>query len=156
MSMSSRWDSVVEAMAAHHHKHSANMPGAVFAAETRTDGPFVDSVGPGWKADTICEIGSMTKPFISAAVLLALEERDMLDIEVPVCRLPGMDIWAGHPMKAESDCAMSFSTLRASLTFESILNGPRRGATLRRELHPPVLIRSWISVRPRHGSVPPP
>src|SRR5262245_62019990 len=93
MKMSSRWDSVVEAMGAHHREHPANLPGAVFAAETRDDGRFVDSVGKGWNTDTICEIGSMTKPFISAAVLLALEERDMLDVEVPVSQLPGMDVW---------------------------------------------------------------
>jgi CubicO group peptidase (beta-lactamase class C family) len=101
MSTTFRWERVVEAMSAHHQKHADNMPGAVFAAETKTDGRFIDSVGAGWTADKICEIGSMTKPFISAAVLLALEERDMLDIEVPVCQLPGMDIWASHPVKAQ-------------------------------------------------------
>lgn len=101
MSVTLRWDRVVEEMAAYQQKNAANMPGAVFAAETKTDGRFMASVGRGWDANTICEIGSMTKPFISAAVLLALEERDMLDIEVPVCRLPGMDFWAGDPLKAQ-------------------------------------------------------
>jgi CubicO group peptidase (beta-lactamase class C family) len=100
MSLKSGWDRVIEAMAEHHQKNAANMPGAVFAAETKSDGRFINSVGPGWSSDTICEIGSMTKPFISAAVLLALEERDMLDIDAPVWRLPGMDLWSGHPVKA--------------------------------------------------------
>jgi CubicO group peptidase (beta-lactamase class C family) len=79
--------------------HPANLPGAVFAAETVQDGPQFGSVGPGWGTDTICNIGSMTKTFTATAVLLALEQNGMLNVDLRVCELPGMEIWAGDRRK---------------------------------------------------------
>lgn len=95
------WNHVVEQVRAYQWENPANLPGAVFATETRQDGRLVSSVGDGWTNDSICEIGSMTKPFISVAVLLALEERNMLDIEIPVWKLPGMDLYSVDPIKRQ-------------------------------------------------------
>ncbi|MCA1561428.1 MAG: beta-lactamase family protein [Chloroflexi bacterium] len=86
------WDDVVEQVQAVHDEDPANLPGAAFAAETTVDGPMAASVGA-WPVDTICAIGTMTKAFTGTAVLLALEERGMLDVEIPVWRLPGMEIY---------------------------------------------------------------
>ena len=93
------WGRVVEGLAEFQAEHPDNLPGAVFGVETADDGRLVDSVGTGWADDTICEIGSMTKPFVAAAVLTALEERDLLDIERPVHELPGMAAWSPDPLK---------------------------------------------------------
>jgi CubicO group peptidase (beta-lactamase class C family) len=95
------WNHVVEQVRDYHETNRANLPGAVCATETLQDGRMVSSVGEGWAENTICEIGSMTKPFISAALLLALEERGKLDIEVPVYKLPGMELYASDPLKRQ-------------------------------------------------------
>ena len=95
------WDRVIEGMNEYQAGNPGTLPGAVFAVETVKDGRLTDCVGRGWVNDTICEIGSMTKPVVSAALLLALEERDMLDVETPVCRLPGMDLYAGDLVKSQ-------------------------------------------------------
>src|SRR2546430_450060 len=89
------WHRVFDEIRAYQAAHAANLPGAAFGVETEADGRLVDCIGQGWREDTICEIGSMTKPFVSAALLLALEERHELDVELPVCDLPGMDAYAG-------------------------------------------------------------
>jgi CubicO group peptidase (beta-lactamase class C family) len=101
MSFPDWWEEVVSQVKTFQEEHPANLPGAVIAAETGKDGRLVASVGKDWNNDTICEIGSMTKPFISAAVLLALEERDMLDIEMPVYTLPGMELYSEDPIKRQ-------------------------------------------------------
>ena len=81
------------------HADPAHLPGAVFAAETREDGPLIASVGKGWSAGTICEIGTMTKAFTATAVLLALEEHDLLNLELEAWRLPGMEVYATDASK---------------------------------------------------------
>lgn len=91
------WPTVEQRLSAFQSEHSDNLPGAAFGVETR-EGRDVSAVGSNWKTDTICEIGSMTKPFLSAALLLALEERNMLDIERFVWQLPGMQAYATHPL----------------------------------------------------------
>jgi len=91
------WAAVQDTMTAHQANNAANLPGATFGVET-TAGRRVGSVGPGWQRTTICEIGSMTKSFLSAALLQLLEERHMLNIEQPVWRLPGMGLYAEHPI----------------------------------------------------------
>jgi CubicO group peptidase (beta-lactamase class C family) len=101
MGSSSWWNDVVDRMNAYQAENPKNLPGAVFAAETLQAGRLVASVGDGWATGAICEIGSMTKPFISAGVLLALEERNMMDIEIPVHELPGMEIYADDPLKRQ-------------------------------------------------------
>jgi len=101
MDCPSWWAKVIDQINANHLADPAMLPGAVFGVETRQDGRLVASVGEGWANNTVCEIGSMTKPFISAAVLLALEESDLLDIEVLVCRLPGMELYAADPVKSQ-------------------------------------------------------
>lgn len=93
------WARVIEEMTVFHHADPAHLPGAVFAAETREDGPLIASVGHGWGVDTICEIGTMTKAFTATAVLLALEEHGLLDIEVEAWRLPGMEVYAQDAVK---------------------------------------------------------
>lgn len=93
------WERVRAGVADYQAANPANLPGAVFAVETAAEGRLLDAVGERWGARTICEIGSMTKPFVSAAVLLGLEERGMLDIEVPVYQLPGMELYADDPVK---------------------------------------------------------
>jgi CubicO group peptidase (beta-lactamase class C family) len=95
------WEEVVGEVKSFQREHPANLPGAVIAAETIQDGRLIASVGEDWSHNTICEIGSMTKPFISAALLLALEERDMLDIEMPVHKLPGMELYGEDPIKRQ-------------------------------------------------------
>jgi CubicO group peptidase (beta-lactamase class C family) len=93
------WDRVVEELTDYQQRYPDNLPGAVVAAETQTDGPLLASVGANWSADTICNIGSMTKTFTATAVLLALEEAGKLDIEIPVYTLPGMGAFADEPAK---------------------------------------------------------
>lgn len=93
------WTDAVERVRGHHREDPANLPGAVFAAETRTCGPLITSIGDGWFPDTICEIGTMSKAFTATAVLLALEEHGLLDIEREVWRLPGMDAYTASPAK---------------------------------------------------------
>src|SRR5947209_9948410 len=89
--------SVLDTMATHQAENRANLPGATYGVET-PEGRWVGSVGRGWHRTTICEIGSMTKPFLSAALLQLLEERHLLNIEQPVWRLPGMELYAEHPV----------------------------------------------------------
>jgi CubicO group peptidase (beta-lactamase class C family) len=93
------WNRVVEDVRAAQREDPANLPGAVFAAETRADGPLISAIGDGWSADTICMMGTMTKPFTAAAVLMALEEHGLCDIEAEVWRLPGMEVYAESPGK---------------------------------------------------------
>jgi CubicO group peptidase (beta-lactamase class C family) len=93
------WVPVVERMRDHQSEYPDNLPGAVFAAETVDDGPQIASVGDGWGTDAICNIGSMTKTFTATALLMALEERGMLDVELRVSELPGMEIYAEDPQK---------------------------------------------------------
>jgi CubicO group peptidase (beta-lactamase class C family) len=101
MSDPSWWRQVVEQVDAVHREDPAHLPGAVFAAETAADGPMVASVGDGWSAGTICAIGTMTKAFTGTAVLLALEQHGLLDIEAEVWRLPGMSAYADNPKKRQ-------------------------------------------------------
>lgn len=93
------WLDVVRRLADHQREHPRTLPGAVVAAETTASGPLVAAVGDGWAADTICNIGSMTKTFTATAVLLALEEAGALDVDAPVHRFPGMDAYAGDEVK---------------------------------------------------------
>ena len=93
------WGRVVEELMTYQQRYPDNLPGAAMAAETQTDGPLLASVGADWSADTICNIGSMTKTFTATAVLLALEEAGKLDIEMPVHALPGMGAFADDPAK---------------------------------------------------------
>jgi CubicO group peptidase (beta-lactamase class C family) len=93
------WNRVVEQVHAVHRDDPANLPGAVFAVETRSEGPLIAAVGDRWSADTICAVGTMTKAFTGTAVLLALEEHGLLDIEIEVWRLPGMEAYARSPLK---------------------------------------------------------
>lgn len=101
MSRPDWWKRVVDGVDAYGLKEPENLPGAVMGVETPGDGRLVDSVGEGWSRDTICEIGSMTKPFVSAAVLTCLEEHSLLDIEIPVHHLPGMEPFAKDPVKRQ-------------------------------------------------------
>ena len=94
------WVDVAALMRDHQCEHRENLPGAVFAAETADDGPQIASVGAGWGANTICNIGSMTKTFTATAVLLALEEHGALDVELRVCELPGMELYAEDRQKS--------------------------------------------------------
>lgn len=100
MSSPAWWNQVVEEVSGFQRDNPANLPGAVFAGETRDDGPLIASVG-GWSADTVCEIGTMTKAFTATAVLLALEEHGLLDIETPAWRLPGMETYVDGSLKQE-------------------------------------------------------
>lgn len=93
------WNRVVEEVRAAQREDPANLPGAVFAAETRADGPLIAAIGDGWSVDTICAVNTMSKPFIATAVLMALEERGLCDIEAEVWRLPGMEPYAESPSK---------------------------------------------------------
>ena len=95
------WRRIARDVQSYHEQRPANLPGAVFAVETQSDGRLIESVGADWSAGTICEIGSMSKPFVAAAALLALEERQMLDVDAPVYRLPGMDAFADDPIKRQ-------------------------------------------------------
>ena len=93
------WDRVTEELAKYQADNAANLPGAVFGVQTSDDQRLIDGVGPGWDAGTICEIGSMTKPFVAAGLLVALQERGRLDIETPAHELPGLDEWSGDPLR---------------------------------------------------------
>jgi len=95
------WGRVIEEVEKDQVKHADSLPGAAYGVDTVNDGRLVGSVGRGWRDDTICEIGSMTKPFVAAAVLLALEERGLLDVEKPVHELPGMQLYAEDPIKRQ-------------------------------------------------------
>lgn len=94
------WAHVVGEISDYQRQNPKNLPGAVVAAETIGDGPLMASAGEGWSTDTICNIGSMTKTFTATAVLLALEDYGMLDIEMPVYRLPGMEVYAHDSAKS--------------------------------------------------------
>lgn len=94
------WEAVCRDVAAYQQANPENLPGAVFAAETREDGPLVASIGA-WRTDAICEIGSMTKAFTATAVLTALEDRGLLDVETPVWTLPGMDAYAADDLRRQ-------------------------------------------------------
>jgi CubicO group peptidase (beta-lactamase class C family) len=93
------WGKVVERMKAYQAARPGNLPGAVFGVETPRTGKLISSVGDGWNEDTICSIGSMTKPFVATGVLMALEERGLLDVEKPVFELPGMGMYSRDEMK---------------------------------------------------------
>jgi CubicO group peptidase (beta-lactamase class C family) len=93
------WERVIERLNGHYHKYKSTLPGAVFAVETLRDGRLLSSIGEGWSNDTIFEMGSATKPFTAIGVLMALEEHDFLDIDIPVFKLPGMDFYAEDPAK---------------------------------------------------------
>src|SRR5262249_28300610 len=95
------WLEVVDQVRSYHLANPANLPGAAFAVQTLADGPLISSVGDSWSTDTICDIGSMTKPFAATGVLIALEEHDLLDIERPVCQLPGMDAYGLDALKQQ-------------------------------------------------------
>ena len=93
------WEKVVERMKAYQAARPANLPGAVFAVETPRSGRLVSSVGQGWTTNSICAVASITKPFVATGVLMALEERGLLDIEKPVFELPGMELYSRDEMK---------------------------------------------------------
>jgi CubicO group peptidase (beta-lactamase class C family) len=95
------WDRVLDELNTYQVANPVNLPGAVFAAETQHDGRLVANVGDDWTNTTICNIGSMCKAFIGAAVLLALEEDGRVDIETPVWKLPGMEPYANDPLKRQ-------------------------------------------------------
>jgi CubicO group peptidase (beta-lactamase class C family) len=95
------WQHVIDEVRAYHQANPSNLPGAVFAAETLQDGPLVSSVGQGWSDRTICQLGSMTKPFTATGVLMALEEHGRLDVEQLVCELPGMELYKEDEMKRQ-------------------------------------------------------
>jgi CubicO group peptidase (beta-lactamase class C family) len=86
-------------MNAKYNNDPARFPGAVFAAETGRDGALVAAVGNGWQRNTVCEIGSMTKPFTAVALLMALEGRGLLNPDKYVHELPGGEVWAGLPQQ---------------------------------------------------------
>jgi CubicO group peptidase (beta-lactamase class C family) len=93
------WAAVADRMAAFQRQNPANLPGAVLAVETRDDGPLITAVGEGWSTGTICTLASMSKTFTATAVLLALEEHAELDVDLPVAEFPGMDLYAGDPVR---------------------------------------------------------
>jgi CubicO group peptidase (beta-lactamase class C family) len=93
------WEQVVTGLAGYHAEHPGNLPGAVAAAETPSGGTLVTSVGAGWSADTIANVGSMTKTFTATAVLMALEDSGRLDVELPVHTVPGMEALGDDPAK---------------------------------------------------------
>src|SRR5215470_14123296 len=95
------WQRVSDQVTSYHLANPSNLPGAVFAAETINDGMLISSVGQGWSDSTICQLGSMTKPFTATAVLMALEEHGRLDIEQKVCELPGMELYREDPLKRQ-------------------------------------------------------
>jgi CubicO group peptidase (beta-lactamase class C family) len=93
------WGDVIDRMSAYHTAHPENMPGAVFGVETPRSGRLVSAVGDCWGTDSICAIASMTKPFTATALLLALEEHGLLDVEMPVFELPGMGLYSRDEVK---------------------------------------------------------
>ena len=95
------WERIVDEVRAFQRSDAANLPGATFAVETLNDGPLIAAVGDGWSADTICAIGTMTKAFTATAVLLALEDHGLLDVETEVWRLPGMEAYSRSPGKQQ-------------------------------------------------------
>ncbi|GGM54578.1 hypothetical protein GCM10012275_27150 [Longimycelium tulufanense] len=99
MNGGSWWRRVVAEMVDFQRTHPANLPGAVFAVETPSEGPLVSCVGEDWSPGTICNIGSMTKTFTATALLMALEETGALDIDLPVTALPGMTTYEEDPTK---------------------------------------------------------
>jgi CubicO group peptidase (beta-lactamase class C family) len=101
MSKPEWWRRVIDEVTAVQRADPAQLPGAVFAAETRRDGELIGSIGDGWSAETICAIGTMTKAFTGTAVLLALEEHGQYDVNTEVWRLPGMDQYAHSPLKRQ-------------------------------------------------------
>src|SRR5258706_13462011 len=76
MSEAAWWEGVNQRMRAYQGADAANLPGAVYAVETPAEGRLIGAVGDGWGDDAICAIGSMSKPFVATALLMALEERD--------------------------------------------------------------------------------
>ena len=101
MGYPSWWDRAVDGMNTFQAANPQNLPGAVFAAETPRDGRLISAVGEGWDYNTICCIGSMSKTFVATAVLLALEENDILALDTPVCRLPGMEAFTHDEVKRQ-------------------------------------------------------
>jgi CubicO group peptidase (beta-lactamase class C family) len=93
------WKRVTDDVLQLHLDDPAQLPGASFAAVVGAEEPVFGSVGPGCSPRTICAIGTMTKAFTGTAVLLALEEHGLLDVDTEVWRLPGMQEYAGHPRK---------------------------------------------------------
>ncbi|MEU3626403.1 hypothetical protein BS329_08875 [Amycolatopsis coloradensis] len=93
------WTRAVERVAETRRADPGNLPGAVMGVETLADGPLIAAIGDGWSERTICEIGTMSKAFTATAVLLALEEVGLLDVEAEVWRLPGMGAFGSSPSK---------------------------------------------------------
>lgn len=88
------WNSVVQQVEGERQADPVRFKGAVFGIETAATGRLIARVGEeAWRRNTICEIGSMTKPFTSAAALMALKDRGMLNVDMPVCQIPGMGLW---------------------------------------------------------------
>ncbi|GGK76619.1 serine hydrolase domain-containing protein [Mangrovihabitans endophyticus] len=100
MSVPQWWTRVTGEVRAEHETDPAQLPGATFAVQTGSDEPLFGSVGSGWSPRTICAIGTMTKAFTGTAVLLALEEHGLLEVDTEVWRLPGMRAYAEHPGKS--------------------------------------------------------
>jgi beta-N-acetylhexosaminidase len=92
------WQHLISEITTYHMTNPTNLPGAVFGIETFGEGRLLSSVGRGWTPDSICDIGSMTKAFTSTAILMALEEHNLLDMELPVWLLPGMGAYADDPL----------------------------------------------------------
>jgi beta-N-acetylhexosaminidase len=101
MRMPEWWQRVIDEVRAYHVANPSNLPGAAFAAQTLRDGPLLASVGHGWSDNTICQLGSMTKPFTATGLLMALEEYARLDVEQLVCELPGMEAYRGDALKRQ-------------------------------------------------------
>src|SRR5438132_589886 len=118
------WGRVIDEMNAYQLANPANLPGAVFAAETLQDGRLVTSVGNGWTNNTICNIGSMTKAFTATAVLLALEEHDLLEVEKPVWQLPGMGLYAHDPLRRQIKIRHLLQHATGMPVFERYFNWP--------------------------------
>jgi CubicO group peptidase (beta-lactamase class C family) len=95
------WHEVAEAVHAEHVAQPSNLPGAAFGVQTLDGGPLTGSVGESWADDTICAIFSMSKVFTATALLVALEEHRLFNIEMPVCRFPGMEGWADDRAKSQ-------------------------------------------------------
>lgn len=99
MSAPSWWEEVVAHMGNYQREFPGNLAGAVIAAETLQNGPQIAALGTDWTEGTICAIGSMTKTFTAAAVLICLEEHGLLNVDLPVAEFQGMEFYAADPVK---------------------------------------------------------
>lgn len=93
MTVPAWWNGVVSEMEAERNKGPGVFPGAAFGVETRSTGVLVGAVGADFTANSIAEIGSMTKPLTATAILLALHEAGKLDPDREAWRLPGLEAW---------------------------------------------------------------